>query len=574
MSRRKQNNDQDQELKSNLELTLGSEISEHQPQSPSKLFYNSLGYDNLESFGRNDPHPRSSSSSYFLVKTILYKIFNFLYTVAVSLFFGSFAFRRGEGNLGYSLLYATSSMLVNFPMCWLFLDKAYETIRRLLLNERDYAFKVSGVLSILFASLTTVAGFRVVSESMSVISKDVTSPFVIWPLTFFSLMNVFTTRFVGSVYLFFLTYQKLFSSSCIASSYEPYHQLLLDMKNFNVPDSLLTDQFSESQSGFSMGNDDEMRSPVVLSNWLFSFLGDEGHFKEKEIANLNNYIENFYQAIIENDLERGKGVPYCTRKELLIFLCQLSLCLIVINMMPLWINLTYYGSETINVSKSKVFIILAALSNETFYMNSAIILVPNLIKWMENIKRNSSRKIEKLGIQDNVLLNKCFPYFVSSVLFLTLSTLAYFSGAGYAEDGRELTGMGFNSMIQSLWGWMDGWTHLFIPIYSIVTGFSAGLVNLSAVISFCLQHLSFFKKESSTFGRENVESLIEEVRVNKNKLGQLNKKGIASLILSKRSQTFVNSQEKQPLFLWLGCCSAEDGEEPLKNNSNFPSQPF
>jgi len=473
------------------------------------------------------------------------KALNVIYTFTVSLLFSSFAYRHAHDVLWKQISYPTSSFLMNAPMAWYFADNAAAAFKRLSKKETPYI--VAFTLASLLAAGTTAAGIQVAAESVSNLKS--LPGWLVALLTIASTFNTFSTRFIGSIALLHAIFQGVIINQVNKrrACYRDYYQFLEDLKTYG----------------------DEIK-PVVPRN--------DG---ESDAAWLGRYAIQFYDDLGQANKNPGHTWTHSTKNAGL-FLGSLALISIfVINMTPLWLNLTVGGIKKINnisfmnihtinwnsVAQNTPVVWFAAASNQLFYMRSGIKFLPTLASILSLVL--PALKTKMLRSPNSVRFGYAF---ATLIAFVVWSASACFSGAGYSEDGSKAMEKGFGEIADDTWfSWFAGsWTQLFMPVYDdFVAMISAGLiVNGNAALAFLMssnRFIHFFKAPEPKQAEEGVgaaKTLIQE-KIDANKLSDL--QGAQASIQQARN-------EAEPIpSLWtsiwkarLRCCLDVESRDSLQ----------
>ena len=458
---------------------------------------------------------------------------NGVYSVSVSFLFAAFAYRRGKGNTLFSLGFGGSSLSTNVPMAWIFTNALIAAVKRFKqsvvalkagvfkgplarkkhFKKIEFAFMAAFILGSGLAIGTTFAGFQIAAESVE--EFEFLSPLAALLLKVFFIFNVFSTRFVGSVYLLYDAYQFLHHQiNRYRSKYCDYYKFLDDLERYG-------DQYRIRV--LEKKNDD----PYVL---------------------LNAYTQQFYEAMSKNpdNLRPGKTWKHTLKQVAIMIVTVLIVSIFIINMMPLFIYLTVGGLGKLELMAEKkkweglknlvevlrqspTFVWYAALSNEFLYLQWAFKL-PSLL-WQTGVVICPKIKLKLNNSSHN---RKASIIGLCGFLFTVWLGVAYFSGGGYAEDGLDAVQKGFGKIANKTWfTWMGWWTHMMPRYGDFIAAISAGsIVNGAVALSAMTKYIPFFRTPEEAvniFGAKKAKELLQET-IDKGDVNKLAKADIGDTI--------------------------------------------
>jgi hypothetical protein len=443
------------------------------------------------------------------IKSYLFSGANFFYTIFVSILFAAFSKRRAHNNPILGWWYAICSFALNAPLAWNFSIKTVETYQRVKQGER--AFRVAAVVGLSLALLTTAAGFQVATESVG--SVGCVSNFCTVSMTALSVFNTFSTRLVGSVYLL----------------YDIYSSFRRFVRNFN-PGYAALYQFERDLSA---------HGDKVLVEVDYSASTDE-------MGLLVKYISTFYSEMAKESLKPVDKTHYMLTKSKIFMPKLFMTAIFIINMMPLWLELTVEGSKQLpgNLDQSKAFVFLAAFSNEAFYLNSGMSFINDLLITVQRgLYRIKEKSVNRNAGSSAVMLSS----FAGAICLLAV--MAYYSGGGYGEDAYNATTIvnattnqtktdvnAFGPMTNELWfSWLAGeWTMVFInlKLYDKTAQVASAAVNAGAFLGFCLAVVPFLKQKNTDdtiFNAESANKLLSK-GLQGYSIDSLNNKGVLDAV--------------------------------------------
>ena len=397
---------------------------------------------------------------------------NGFYTIYVSLLFAAFSYEIAKDKHNENAMLggfcALCSFIMNAPMAWLFISKTDNLIERLIKSlrslfqneKKQWAFCLSGLFAIFLTAMTATALFEVAIESAHAASHDISSEigfsFFTNSLVFLVMsticltVNTVTTRFVSSVDLLYKIYLKLLSAyHYFKPKYAPYYQLRDVIEQYG---------------------------PEV--NVSFS---NNPHLPKTQA--LKTYEDRFYVIADQKNLFSRIRWKYILKKSLEVKLLLFILFVVIASMIPLWINLSEKGAKKVAdyLARSPLFVLLSALSNQLFYINSGL-KFPMRLMSAANCFYGIAQKLSRCRH------NKVVAGTGTLFSLLLLGVIAYLSGGGYAHDAKEALDDGFGDIADKYWFKFFGrWTNLFRGAYEELASAAAGLiVNGGAFLEFCL----------------------------------------------------------------------------------------
>jgi len=397
------------------------------------------------------PSPLSQSSNYYK-KFISYFLcaLNVIYAVGVSALFGGLAYGRKASSPAWTFFNTASSFLINFPMALLFAVKAIDSIKRL--KKKEVFYIASFVSAFVLAFGTTIAGLRLADESFNKISFIKSNTVLRNIAKSLSVFNTGTTRFVGSLWLIY--------------------SILNWFKNF------IYNRKSIYKSYFNLQKDIERYGNLV---------NVECNQNLSDIDFLDAYIKEFYSAVPKKIYEPGND-----RKQFLKSVVTLTISTViaylVINITPLWINLTIKGSDELSngAFKNVFFVLYAAASNQLFYIDSGRKFVTTILNFCYNTHKNV---LKKYGEKYDINKVKTVFFAVMALALSTLAGFAFLSGKGFGGEATSLLESWptkFDPITQNTWfSWLGWLTKPLAGNYDIWAAVVAGgIVNGSAFIRF------------------------------------------------------------------------------------------
>jgi len=373
-------------------------------------------------------------------------ILNLVYTPTVSLLFATFSFRRGfkQGGVPLGLLYAVSSLIMNMPLAWLFFRQTQAAVKRLIISaigesfdgvlerklgkswkgKKEPSYVAAFIPAFFLALFTTAPGIQVAGESVQGLQDFLThinlpprlidNPVVRPTLKSLSVTNTFTTRFKGSVSLLHSRWQiarNLFYF-CFFPEKRAYYKLWYFLQIYGT-------KYADVQVPKRDGvNDVEL-------------------FKE--------YIKELREKVsADNDLYvKGRVALYIARELVKLIVSLVIITVFIANMMPLWITITVGGLSKFCRPFNKLSgfwpaVLLAAPSNELFYLDSALKFTDSVIdafepfiwKAYEAARSSTGKLCNRLTQGRGYLL-------AGTALFALWFVPAYLSGGGFGEDAAE-----------------------------------------------------------------------------------------------------------------------------------------
>jgi len=431
--------------------------------------------------------------TFYMTAYVVGLVASFVYMIAISSVFGVFNARHsgykqnptvGRGVLW--VLLAGCSFSVNAPTAWLFLSGAWKEVQRLCENvvalwkhtittvvalwghlircelkgftsralghffSIDYLDPASYIgtflISVLCSGGTVVAGIAVARETIDSLPDWIKIPFG-GVLMLFFVINTFTTRLKSSIGLLFGIFNAL-------------------------PAFLKFLRSKKQQDYWALA---AFRKDIVKygHKYKISVKTTDENGKLSKVKILEDYATKLYDAMAREGVRAGSS-PKDSRWNGFVFIIKLVtaalplMCALLMGI--LWYSLTEDGLEKL-APKSKHpwwWILILSASNNFFYMNSAWKFFPSVWDMLKKIVFAGiavSKRLGNLFINDETTSREktlimircaslvfCLLVPLSTLSISVLAMAAFFSGAGYGEDGYKMLSS-VSPVLATLYSW-------------------------------------------------------------------------------------------------------------------------